>query len=56
MGIQNETSPHPIGNMMHLAGLALLMAMGLPVMLVELIADSLQLWPPAALARGRGLG
>lgn len=49
MGIQNEAAPHPIGNFLHLAGLALLMAMGLPVMLVELIAHSLQLWPPASL-------
>ncbi len=40
MGIQNEMSPHPIGNMLHLAGMAVLMAMGLPVMIVELIADS----------------
>lgn len=49
MGVQNEAAPHPVGNLMHLAGLALLMAMGLPVMLVQLIAHSLQLWPPAAL-------
>lgn len=49
MGIQNEAAPHPIGNMLHLAGIALLMAMGLPMMLVELLADSLRLWPPAML-------
>lgn len=49
MGIQNEAAPHPVGNMLHLAGIALLMAMGLPVMLVELLADSLSLWPPATL-------
>lgn len=49
MGIQNEAAPHPIGNLLHLAGLALLMAMGLPIMLVQLIAHSLQLWPPAAM-------
>lgn len=49
MGVQNEAAPHPIGNLMHLAGVALLMVMGFPVMVVQLIADSLQLWPPAAL-------
>mgnify|MGYP005750637525 CR=1 FL=1 len=47
MGEQNEAAPHPIGNFIHLAGLALLMVMGLPVMLVGLIADSLRIWPPS---------
>lgn len=49
MGAQNEAAPHPIGNLLHLGGIALLMVMGYPVMVVQLIADSLQLWPPAAL-------
>lgn len=49
MGVQNEAAPHPVGNLMHLAGLAVLMALGLPVMVVQLLADSLQLWPPTAL-------
>lgn len=47
MGIQNEAAPHPIGNLFHLAGIAILMALGLPSMLVDLIADSFRLWPPA---------
>lgn len=55
MGIQNEMSPHPIGNMLHLGGLAILMAMGLPVMMVDLMADSLRLWPPADLPQVEGL-
>lgn len=55
MGIQNEMSPHPIGNMLHLAGMAVLMAMGLPVMIVELIADSLRLWPLVDLPQVEGL-
>lgn len=46
VGGQNEAAPHPIGNMIHLAGLAVLMALGLPVLLVQLMADSLALWPP----------
>lgn len=45
VGVQNEAAPHPIGNMLHLAGIAILMALGLPLMLVHLISDSLQLWP-----------
>ncbi|MDM7458861.1 MAG: flagellar biosynthetic protein FliR [Paracoccus sp. (in: a-proteobacteria)] len=49
MGIQNEASPHPVGNMLHLGGLALLMALGFPVMLVQLLADSLLIWPPGSM-------
>ena len=48
MGIQNETSPHPVGNLIQLAALAVLMALGLPVMILELLADSLRIWPPGA--------
>lgn len=46
VGGQNEAAPHPIGNLVHLAGLAMLMVLGLPVMLVQLMADSLGVWPP----------
>lgn len=49
IGVQNDASPHPIGNLMHLAGVAVLMVLGLPVMVVQLLADSLHLWPPTAL-------
>lgn len=45
VGGANEAAPHPIGNLLHLAGLAVLMALGLPVMLMDLMADSLILWP-----------
>lgn len=55
MGVQNEAAPHPIGNMLHLGGIAILMALGLPVMLVQLLADSLALWPPASFPRVEGL-
>lgn len=51
IGIQNEASPHPIGNMLHLGGMAVLMALGLPVMLVQLMADSFVLWPATGLPR-----
>ncbi len=55
MGIQNEMAPHPIGNLLHLGGIAILMALGLPIMLVQLMADSLNLWPPGALPSAEGL-
>lgn len=45
IGAPNEASPHPIGNLFHLGGIALLMTLGMPVMLVRLLADSLALWP-----------
>lgn len=45
IGATTEYAPHPIGNLMHLAGLALLMAMGMPVLICELLRDSFQLRP-----------
>lgn len=55
MGIQNEMAPHPIGNLLHLGGIAILMALGLPIMLVQLMADSLALWPAGSLPQAEGL-
>lgn len=55
VGGQNEAAPHPIGNLLHLAGLAVLMAMGLPVMLMDLMADSLTLWPSGSWPEAEGL-
>ena len=49
VGGQNEAAPHPIGNLLHLGGLAVLMALGLPIMLVQLMADSFVLWPAGGL-------
>ncbi|MCF3972679.1 flagellar biosynthetic protein FliR [Paracoccus salsus] len=48
IGVQNEAAPHPVGNLLHLGGMAVLMALGLPIMLVRLLADSFTIWPPAA--------
>lgn len=45
LGGANEMSPHPIGNLMHLAGLAILFALGFPVVAAQLVADSYLLWP-----------
>ncbi|MDO5704154.1 MAG: flagellar biosynthetic protein FliR [Paracoccus sp. (in: a-proteobacteria)] len=55
VGGANEASPHPIGNMLHLGGTAILFALGLPVMLVQLMADSFALWPIGALPDINGL-
>lgn len=45
LGISEDMPPHPIGNLMHLAGLAVLMAMGLPILICQLLADSFMLKP-----------
>ncbi|REF67745.1 MULTISPECIES: flagellar biosynthetic protein FliR [Paracoccus] len=45
IGAANEYSPHPIGNLMHLAGLALLMALGFPILAFDLLRESLVLRP-----------
>ena len=61
VGAPNEYSPHPIGSILHLAGLALILALGFPVLVCQLLNDSFQLrplgeWPdiaeflPAAIA------
>lgn len=46
LGISDDMPPHPIGNLMHLAGLAVLMAMGLPLLICQVLADSLTIKPP----------
>lgn len=46
LGISDDMPPHPIGNLMHLAGLAVLMAMGLPVMICQVLTDSFAVKPP----------
>ena len=50
IGTGTEAAPHPIGNLMHMAGLALLMAMGLPMLLIDLIAQSYAAFPAGNLA------
>ncbi|WJS83329.1 flagellar biosynthetic protein FliR [Paracoccus sp. TOH] len=45
VGVANEYSPHPIGNLMHLAGLAAVMALGFPVLACDLLRESLSLRP-----------
>ena len=49
LGISDDMPPHPVGNLMHLAGLALLMAMGLPLLICQVMADSLRIMPPGSL-------
>lgn len=48
IGAANEYSPHPIGNLLHLAGLAVLMALGFPILVCELLRESLVLRPIGA--------
>ncbi|MRX49699.1 type III secretion protein [Paracoccus sp. S-4012] len=48
-GGETEMTPHPIGNLLHLAGLALLMALGLPALLAAYLAASFEVWPAAGL-------
>ncbi len=55
VGVQNEAAPHPVGNLLHLGGMAVIMALGLPIMLVRMLADSLALWPPAGWPAIQGL-
>ena len=45
IGVSNEMAPHPIGNLLHLAGVAVVLALGLPALLCDLLADSLRLRP-----------
>lgn len=44
-GTGAEAAPHPIGTFLHLGGVAVVMALGLPLMMADLIAESFQLWP-----------
>src|SRR5690606_20073573 len=48
IGAANEYSPHPIGNLLHLAGMALLVALSVPVLAFDLLHESLVLRPLGA--------
>ncbi|SDD98077.1 flagellar biosynthetic protein FliR [Paracoccus isoporae] len=50
IGTGMEAAPHPIGQVYHLAGMALLMAMSLPLMLLDLVAQGYAIFPA-----GRGV-
>ncbi|MDS9466946.1 flagellar biosynthetic protein FliR [Paracoccus sp. MBLB3053] len=45
IGVTNEFAPHPIGNILNLAGIALLMALGYPQLLCDFLHQSLSLRP-----------
>lgn len=55
IGGENEMAPHPVGNLLYLAGLAVLMALGFPAMVADYLAAGFDAWPlghlpdPAAL-------
>lgn len=44
-GTGAEASPHPIGNFLHLAAMAVVLALGFPIFVADLIAQSFALWP-----------
>ncbi|MDP0925759.1 flagellar biosynthetic protein FliR [Paracoccus onubensis] len=46
VGISLDAAPHPLGNLLHLGGMAVLLALGLPVMVLQFMADGLSIWPP----------
>lgn len=46
VGISIDAAPHPLGNLLHLGGMAILMVLGLPVMILQFMADGLSIWPP----------
>lgn len=45
MGTGTEASPHPIGNLLHLGGLAVLAALGLPIMFADYMRIGLDIFP-----------
>ncbi len=49
IGTGAEASPHPIGNFYHLAAMTLILALGFPLMVVDLLATSFHLWSGGAL-------
>lgn len=48
-GADTEMAPHPVGNLLHLGGLAVLMAMGFPAFVADYIAAGFSLWPTGSL-------
>ena len=45
LGVSDEMAPHPIGNLLHMAGMALLMVLGLPLFICQVLTDSFALKP-----------
>lgn len=45
LGVSDEMAPHPIGNLLHMAGMAALMALGLPLFICQVLTDSFALKP-----------
>lgn len=45
VGVPNEYAPHPIGNLLHLAGIAVLLALGFPMLVADLLRESFVLKP-----------
>lgn len=45
MGVGNDYATHPIGSLLHIAGVALLMALGFPILACDMLRESLVLRP-----------
>lgn len=56
VGGPSEAAPHPIGNLLDLAGLALLMALGYPLFLIDYLAEAYRLLPVGRLPDAAMLG
>lgn len=56
LGGPSESAPHPIGNLLDMAGLALLMTFGYPLFLLHYMALSYQILPVLALPDAQMLG
>lgn len=48
-GTGAEASPHPIGNFLHLGAMAVVLALGYPLLMVGLLGESFALWPGGGL-------
>lgn len=56
VGGPSEAAPHPIGNLFELAGIALLMALGYPLFLMDYLAEGYRILPAARLPDATMLG
>ncbi len=55
VGVSNEYAPHPVGNLLNIAGFGLLMVLGYPLMVCDLIQQSMIIKPAGAWPNADGL-
>lgn len=56
VGGPSEAAPHPIGNLLDMAGIALLMALGYPIFLIDYMVESYLILPVTSLPDASMLG